>query len=186
LRQAIGLLLDDGLSIHGEYPIPIARLGPVSTKAPERWDRLRPQLRAIVERDRKGGRLAIAAGLGISPQTVARIIGLGSVGPGVSVVERAEAWLERISGSAEAAALSSPPAKAATRDTPPASGNGVHHSAGRLDQAERERLAALAQFDERELRQNLGFSPVLLDQVIAGAELPIEAIDRCRSFLARS
>lgn len=161
LRHATKLLLEDGQR----------RIG--SKKDPEAWVPVREQLRAAMQA-RGMTNDDLAAELGLSVSAVQKASGLNGPVPSSDVIARVQRWLA--SRDVEN-----------TRPAAAANGHVVERRphAGRLSEHDRERLAAHAQFtDERELRRTLGLTSAVIDQAIAGREVPSEVAERITGWLA--
>jgi hypothetical protein len=180
LKTAIALLIDEGAPA-----TPPLRLhnGPIPTRDRDRWDALRRRLRELVNRDRKG-RIEVALHLGVAVTTLARLLGPNSDGPGIAVIERAEAWLSAAKGVASIDTLPLASNGAASAHAEPTAGNDASPlPQHRLSVAQRERLAAFASLDPMELRRKAGVTPEVVDQAVAGQDLATEIIERLAAFL---
>jgi hypothetical protein len=162
LRKAIAALVADDTR----------PLGRVSTKDAAAWTQIRRRLREAMAADKLTAR-QLGEQLELSESAIDKCAAPNGPVPSNDIIARVQRWLT-------------------SRDTentrPPAAVNGHvvdrRPHGGRLSEVERERLAAHVQFTaERELRQALGLTSLIITQAISGAELPAEAIERITGFL---
>ena len=174
----------------------VARSPTISTVDSEDWLSLKPRLRAELEL-RGMSLVDLAKDADIPLATVQKVLSPKGLVPGRLIADRMQAWLDSraaqtgadqaVDQTAMSVAQDKTPAPSRTvgNGHAPASGIGARPLAGRLTESERERLAGFASFtEERELRRALGLTSSVIDQAIAGAELPAEAIERIANFLA--
>ena len=149
------------------------KMGRVSTKDPDAWAQTRDRLRRAMAADKLTA-MQLGQLLELSESAIDKCAAPNGPVPSNDIIARVQRWLT-------------------SRDTentrPPVAVNGHavdrRPHGGRLSEAERERLAAYAQFtDERELRRTLGLTSAVIDQAIAGREVPSEAAERITGWLA--
>jgi hypothetical protein len=163
LRKAIASLVADDSRSPGR----------ISHKDVEGWARIRTRLRQAMADDKLTAR-RLGEQLELSESSIDKATSPSGRPPSNDIIARVQQWLT---------------SRDAENTRPPAAVNGHvverRSHAGRLSEVERERLAAHVQFTaERELRQALGLTSLIITQAISGAELPAEAIERIANFLA--
>lgn len=163
LRKAIATLVGDDTR----------PLGRVSTKDATAWAGIRDRLRRAMAADKLTA-MQLGQLLELSESAIDKCSAPNGWVPSAAIAAKVEAWIVSRTESVAPAAVNGHAAPAERRP-----------HAGRLSEHDRERLAAHAQFtDERELRRTLGLTSAVIDQAIAGREVPSEVAERITGWLA--
>jgi transcriptional regulator with XRE-family HTH domain len=170
LRHAITLLLSDN-------PAPRIFNGPVPTIQPQRWAEVRPRLREYIGRE-PARRQEVASRLGVSVNTLSRVLGLRSDGPSVQVIANAEAWLEARSVNETKPNGHAPPRQVQPSPAKPDGGDRP------LTSIEIDKLqAAAARLSDAGLCDRLKLSRDDLDAALMGRVLPAAIAGKLAGFL---